>query len=76
MVCIIYSFLNGSKPNKRQQQRHGHAAPVSCVNDGLWRAAPIALFFLDLVHPLVCRTLFDFFTPVKLYSLITLYVVA
>ena len=63
IVCVVYACLTDGKPAKPQQRRRrqrnqlGTHLPMTRLSAGLWKAAPIALFFLDLVHPMVCRTL-------------------
>ena len=43
----------------RERSRGSHE---STVKTGLWKAAPITLFILDLIYPAVTRTLLEFYT--------------
>ena len=42
--------------------RPARGADGSVVRDGLWRAAPVAFFVLDLMYPTVTRVLCQYFT--------------
>ena len=51
------STLKRTKTLEKKRGSHG-----SMLKAGLWHAAPTGLFFVDLVHPAITRTLFNFFT--------------
>ena len=67
IVCVVYACLTDGKPAKPQQRRRrqrnqlGTHLPMTRLSAGLWKAAPIALFFLDLVHPMVCPSKYNTF---------------
>ena len=64
--CVAWSAVRPKKERKRKRFVDIHHAKHrgshgSQLKEGLWDAAPAVLFFLDLVYPLVTRTLCSFF---------------
>ena len=64
LACILWA----ARPKKRQRMKLGALKRKTkrgsdhYVKDGLWAAAPICLFLLDLLWPSITRTLFQFFS--------------
>ena len=55
------TLLNQERKQQRIR-RISSRAVVSVMQEGLWRATAAALFFMDLVFPIVTRTMASFFT--------------
>ena len=65
--CVVWATCRPKQERTRKRFVDIHHAKHrgshgSHVKEGLWAAAPVVLFFLDLVYPLVTRTLCAFFS--------------
>ena len=55
LAVVLLSTLHAFCTHKDSNEHHW-------LKRAFWGALSIALFFLDVVHPMVCRTLFGFFS--------------
>ena len=64
IVWVIFKPKKGRKRKRFVDIHHAkhRGSHGSQIKEGLWDAAPLVLFFLDLVYPLVTRTLCSFFS--------------
>ena len=62
-VDVLYASCCDVPPPRRLHRRGGAMQETpGCLVRGMWAAAPIALFCLDLMYPAITRTLLQFGT--------------
>ena len=66
IACVLWASCTSATPShsraRHRQAIQGSEPREGCCVRGLWMAAPIALFCLDLIYPAITRTLLQFFT--------------
>ena len=67
LVSFVWEALSRCQQQRGARRRPLALAQIKRSGDSLivasmWRASPVALFILDMIYPLCCRTLCSFFS--------------